>query len=269
MTITADDLFHLTNVKDYKLHLAVWNYEEQPLDVFVRSREDWISWNSWRRGRDDFSRPFIFSLIRFYPLERKWLFGGIFEVTARDPNGNTVQAVDAYEKFTGRLLFDYLGAGVRGRAFYLENHYSRLVVSQILEAAYTGEAFCGYENVDHSFSMLESIIKRSKADWKAALENVKGVYLVTDASNGKMYIGSAYGDFGLWSRWACYVETGHGWNDQLTRTIQERGLPYARENFKFSILEHYPMRTEDQLVIDREQHWKRVLQSGRFGYNSN
>jgi hypothetical protein len=30
------------------------------------------------------------------------------------------------------------------------------------------------------------------------LENVKGVYLIVDKSNGKMYVGSAYGDTGIW-----------------------------------------------------------------------
>jgi hypothetical protein len=39
---------------------------------------------------------------------------------------------------------------------------------------------------------LLKIDKQGKADWKAALENVKGVYLIVDRSHGKMYVGSAY-----------------------------------------------------------------------------
>ena len=123
--------------------------------------------------------------------------------------------------------------------------------------------------MEHGFSQLEAIIKQHKPDWKAALENVKGVYLIVDKSNGKMYVGSAYGDAGIWSRWACYIGTGHGWNDELTKLINTNGIGYARENFQFSILEFRSMRTDDQVIINREQYWKRALQTNAFGYNKN
>jgi hypothetical protein len=45
-----------------KLHCAVWNGEEYPIDVLARSWDDWVGWNSWRGSRDDFNRRFIFSL---------------------------------------------------------------------------------------------------------------------------------------------------------------------------------------------------------------
>jgi hypothetical protein len=50
--------------------------------------------------------------------------------------------------------------------------------------------------------MLESIYAIQRPDWKTALEHAKGVYLITDTSNGKRYVGSAYGVTGIWSRWA-------------------------------------------------------------------
>jgi hypothetical protein len=88
--------------------------------------------------------------------------------------------------------------------------------------------------------MLETIFAIQRADWKAALENAKGVYLITDSSNGKRYVGSAYGTTGLWSRWACYIGTGHGYTDELTRVIKENGIEYARINFRFALLEQNP-----------------------------
>ena len=84
-----------------------------------------------------------------------------------------------------------------------------------------------------------------------------------------MYVGSAYGDYGIWSRWASYIGTGHGWNDELTKLIIANGIEYARKNFQFSILEFRSMRTDDQVIINREQYWKRVLQTNAFGYNKN
>lgn len=45
------------------LHLACWNGEEHPLDVFVSDRSEWDGWNTWRGGRDDFHRGYVFALI--------------------------------------------------------------------------------------------------------------------------------------------------------------------------------------------------------------
>ena len=112
-------------------------------------------------------------------------------------------------------------------------------------------------------------MRRERPDWKAALEKVKGIYLIVDKSNGKMYVGSAYGNAGIWSRLRCYVGTGHGWNDKLIKIIHSNGTDYARENFQFSVLELRSMRTDDRDILNRETYWKRVLQSRKFGYNSN
>ena len=269
MDITIDSLFRIENLNDYKIHFAVWDGEEHPLDVFVRSREEWQGWNSWRGKNDRFSRKFIFSMIRFYHQPDKWLFGGIFEVKARNKDSYTIELLEKGQEYIGRLLVQYPGPGVPGSAFYLENHYAKMIVSQIFDKPYSGENFCGYESINHDFHILETIFKTGKSDWKAALENVKGVYLIVDKSNGKMYVGSAYGESGIWSRWACYIGTGHGWNDELTKLIDQEGFDYARKNLKFSLLEYRAMKTDDQVIIDREQYWKKVLLSGIYGYNKN
>ena len=269
MDIPVNKILPIANPREYKIHFAVWNKVEQPLDVFVRDRDQWTEWNSYRGKRDDFNRRFIFSLIRYYHQPDKWLFGGIFEITSRGTDSNTVNLVTLYEEYVGRLLIYYPGPGLRGRAFKLENHFNELKVAQIYEKSFEGEAWCGYENVEHRFSQLEAIIKQNKPDWKSALESVKGVYLIVDKTNGKIYIGSAYGDSGIWSRWVCYIDTGHGWNDELTKLIKINGIDYARKNFQFSILEFRSMKTDDQTIIAREQYWKRALQSNVFGYNKN
>ena len=216
-----------------------------------------------------FSRKFIFSLIRYYHQPERWLFGGIFEVIERNADSYTVNLVNLHQEYIGRLLIDHPGAGVKGSAFYLENYFNSLKVAQLFDKPFEGEAFCGYENIEHGFSQLEAIFKQNKSDWKSALENVKGVYLIVDRSNGKMYVGSAYGDSGIWSRWASYIGTGHGWNDELTKLITANGIEHARKNFWFSILEFRSMRTDDPVIINREQYWKRVLQTNAFGYNKN
>ncbi|MGD9661518.1 MAG: GIY-YIG nuclease family protein [Porticoccaceae bacterium] len=269
MEIKLESIITIEDPSNYKVHFAVWNGTEEPLDVFIRDQEEWKWWNSWKGQKNDFSRKYIFSLIRYYPQPGKWLFGGIFEVLERNSDSYEVELLEPYNKFIGRLLVQHPGPGARGRAFYLENYYKDFVVSEILDKSYDGVAFCGYQNVEHSFLQIELLIKKQKADWKSALENMKGVYIIADKSNGKVYIGSAYGEYGIWSRWCCYVGTGHGFNDELIKIIETNGLEYARQNFQFSILEIWPMRTDDRTIIEREQYWKRVFFTREFGYNKN
>ena len=48
MGIRLGELFRIENLQDYKMHFAVWNGEDQPLDIFVTDKDAWKGWNSWR-----------------------------------------------------------------------------------------------------------------------------------------------------------------------------------------------------------------------------
>jgi hypothetical protein len=268
--IKLAELFGLPNPQEYKLHLACRSEDAHPLDVYVADREEWVAWNCWRGDKNDWTRKFILSFIEFYPISGAYLFGGVFEVKQRNQNGYVLEEVDAFKKWEGRLICTfYRYQGLRGRAFYLEGMLDSFEVHSLLPERYSGERFCGYENINHPFSVLRSIISSEKPDWKASLMAVKGVYLIVDTKNGKTYVGSAYGDAGIWSRLSCYVYTGHGWNDELVKTIKEQGINYALSNFKFSILEVCAFNTSDEAIIQRESHWKNVMLSRQFGYNKN
>lgn len=268
--ILLTDIIKIENPKKYKLHLACWNNEEQPLDVFVRNWKEWLGWNEWKGNRNDWTRDYIFSLIDFYPKSDSWLFGGIFKVKNRLENKYDLTEDLKYKKYVGRLIISFKRyPGLRGRAFNLEKHIDRLKVSEILPDVYEGEVFPGYDRINHDFHVLEAIIQKEKSDWKTALENVKGIYLVTDKSNGKLYIGSAYGNEGIWARWKCYIGTGHGGNDELVKLISDNGVEYARTNFKIALLEIFSMDTPDDDIIQRENKWKSILMTREHGYNKN
>ncbi len=265
-------ILDIENFQNYKFHAARYNKIEQPLDVFLRDRKEWDSWNSWQGEKNEFNRDFILSFIKFYPEQETWLFGGIYKVLARRPEKNTnsyeIELMDKGKNLIGRLKV--MASISRGRAFNLETVYDRLSVCEVLREPYNGELFCGYENVSQDFSMLEIIYKNERIDWKTALESVKGIYVIADKKTGKKYVGSAYGGMGIWSRWMSYMETGHGWNKELVGLINGAGIEYARENFRITLIECWPFKTDDRTIIQRENFWKEALLTrGKHGYNDN
>lgn len=273
MTIQLSKILEIEQPDEYKVHLACWNGEDQPLDVFVRDKSEWDGWNSWRSGKNEFNRRYILSLIDFYPEPGVWLFGGIYEVIERkDQNYShsyTVKKVNLGSELIGRIKIKFDRPG-RIRSIKLERYFNQMEISEILKEPYSGEQFPGYDNISFDFTSLEAIFKTHRLDWKTALENIKGVYVIFDKLTGKKYVGSAYGDYGIWSRWSVYIETGHGWNDELTKLIEKEGIDYARRYFRVTLLEYRSMRTDDNVIIERENYWKEALFSrGKFGYNKN
>lgn len=266
--ILLKDIWPMTDLHDYKLHFAVYNGAEQPLDVWVRDPRSWMGWQQTRKKTNWFNRPYIFSVMDFYRERGVWLFGGIFRVVARHADRYEVDLTSRGEPFIGRLKLksDY---GGRWRRVNFENHYESLEVPEIFREPFSGRDFPGYQSIDLSFAELKNLVARQRPDWRSALSHVKGVYLITDTASGKRYVGSAYGDDGVWSRWVAYAQSGHGGNKQL-RALVGRDLTYPRANFRYTLLEFFPFGTPDAVVIGREGFWKDVLLTrGKFGLNSN
>jgi hypothetical protein len=122
-----------------KLHCAVWNGEEYPIDVLARSWDDWVGWNSWRGTRDDFNRRFIFSLAQARDNPSHWLFGGVFEVLGRRPTPGAWSydvelRDDLMGAFVKRLLVAFRLPG-RAVRLNLETHVDRIEVVTILKSS--------------------------------------------------------------------------------------------------------------------------------------
>ena len=270
-TILLKEIWQIDNVEDYKIHFArKYQNMYQPLDEWVIDSSKWEKeWLGYRPKMDAFNREFIFSVMRFYHEDDAWLFGGVYRVTNRYEDRYEVELEESGEEFIGRLklLSQYKFQATRVN---FEKHYCNLQVSEILREPYSGLVFPGYDNIDITFPELEAVIHKERPDWKLALENMKGVYMITDIKSGKRYVGSAYGDLGIWSRWQNYVDCGHGGNRELIKLLSSEGEGYARLNFKFTLLENHLAKVHDETVIHRESYWKEVLLTkGKFGLNLN
>lgn len=269
MPIMLQDVLPIENLHDYKIHFAVWNGNHEPLDVFTRDRREWQRWQEYRPARNDFNRQFIFALAHFYHEPGTWLFGGVYEVTDRSGEEYAVGLSDFAAPFIGRLRLrsPYKDRNIRVK---MEGQYAGFEVLEILSEPFTGRAFPGYAEINLSFDEMETLVRNNRMDWKTALSNVKGVYLITDLKTEKRYVGSACGQGGVWSRWCTYATNGHGGNVELQALLKKTGLDYCKAHFRFALLENRSMDTADEQILSRETFWKELLLTrGERGLNRN
>lgn len=128
--------------------------------------------------------------------------------------------------------------------------------------------FTDYSDFILSFDELKEIVKNQYSDWKKMLSAIKGIYLISDSKTGKLYVGSAYGEDGIWGRWSKYVSTnGHGDNKTLKELIISNS-EYGK-NFQFSILMLLPRTITADEAIKKERLFKNKLGTNSFGLNNN
>ena len=179
-----------------------------------------------------------------------------------DGVGYEYEELLAYQKYFGRLIvkFDNKAQTMIRNANSVMNECE---VSQILPDTFDNDIFPGYDKVNVSWDEMRRVLE--KENWQTALQNQKGIYLLIDITNGKKYVGSAYGENMILGRWKAYCKTGHGGNIGLKSLT----FDYIKKNFRYSILDIYKSTTNDQIIIDRENWWKETFQSRKFGYNEN
>lgn len=129
--------------------------------------------------------------------------------------------------------------------------------------------FTDYFDLILTFRELKEVIENQYNDWKTILSAIKGIYLITDTCTGKLYVGSAYGENGIWGRWSEYVYTnGHGNNISLKELI-DCDVNYATNHFQFSILMLLPKTVTAETALEKERMFKIKLGTNAFGLNNN
>lgn len=254
-----------------KVHLARYNGNEQPLDVFIQGNFD--EWQRWQSGRN-FQREFLVSLIQAGSPTR-WLFAGLFRTNGyeerTEPSPHfyyNLERVLSAEEWVGRL---YLSSHYKKRNSYPlgETMSNDLAISELLPERLSIGQFPGYKNINLTKGQLDVIVRQNVDSWRSALSSIKGIYLITDTATGKLYVGKADGEEGIWGRWAIYSATTHGHNVALKKEFGIEAPPERQNDLRFSLLEIADLNTTKQDIADRENHWKAILMSRLHGYNRN
>lgn len=267
------DLIELADIKlgEFKIHLATGTGDiNPPLLAYFQGR--FQGWQEYQTRRN-FPCEAVLALIKL-PSD-KWLFVGLWDVLGVTEKSNSAGSWFEYstseraglEHLSGRVIVSFKRDF---RASYLQGNRFRdqLVVSQILSERMSIGDFPGHSSTLIRHGELVHVVNRGIESWRSALRNVAGVYLITDTSCGKHYVGSAYGKEGIWGRWCAYAATGHGNNLELQELLRKQGSGHV-QNFQYSVLEICDVLSTKEEVLEREVHWKKALGSREFGYNSN
>ena len=261
-----------------KIHLAGGESIVNPLDAWLQG--DFDEWQKWQNKRN-FQRDFVVALIEL-PQPDHWLFAGVFRSygcesrSTKDRPGFPLIKTQHYydlvrdpscDELAGRLIAKYSRSS-RQSYPYAERLSERITLVEIRAEPMSIGKFPGFRAVDLSRADLELIVKRSVESWLTALSNVAGIYLISDTVSGKFYVGAAYGEGGIWQRWASYVESGHGGNQDLKTLLAEHG-PERLKLLRYSILEIADIHASDESIYQRETHWKKILMTREFGLNLN
>jgi len=262
-----------------KVHLASSNSYEDPLELYLNGTFD-----EWQRGQKqkNFRLDLIVSLIQL-PEPGRWLFVGVHDVKGleQDVNGDEwfkgengqveyhylTSKRDSTERLSGRLVVAFK----RTAQQYIllgEKCADSMLVAEIYPERIQIAEFSGYMNTTITKQKLDTIVRMQIPSWKSALSSVSGVYVIADRHTGKLYVGSATGERGIWGRWSGYSSTGHGGNKDLRKLLKEKGIEYAA-NSQYGILETGDSRASESDILERESYWKELLLSREHGNNSN
>ena len=270
MKILLNDILRIpvTDLENTKIRFnqSTRDGDYNPVKFFKEKNERLYEGQFWNYKRKSYKPGQI--AIGFIRLnDDKWLLFDVSRITkdldVYNAIGYEYEKLQEYEKYFGRLIIRYKNTSqnlIRNARSVMDD----CEIFEIIDDTFDDDGFPGYENVDLSWHDLKRVI--DKKDWKTALENQKGVYLITDVNNGRRYVGSAYGEKMLLGRLTNYAKTGHGSNKDLKK-LQ---FKYIKNNFRYSILEIYKSTVDDKIIINREHYWMRILLSKnkKHGYNN-
>lgn len=266
--ITIQELLYNRGL-DKQAKIKLVRHKEKGLDLYNLYRTDrksFLEYQSRQKNKVFDEVEYIVSFVGEEGCLAR--FVGVYEIKNKTVSGNgmnyyMIDEMPGYEDLKERVIIRWENAISWHQ--WIKNEMEVLEICPGLHY----KRFTDYFDLILDFDELKEIIINQYTDWKKVLSAIKGVYLISDVKTGKLYIGSAYGDDGIWGRWREYVSTnGHAGNKSLKELIDE-DWEYACKYFQFSILMLLPKTITSNEAIQKEQLFKRKLGTNSFGLNCN
>lgn len=264
-----------------KFNMNGGNVRYPAWDYLREDHPNWVTMNAYKTKHANNNlnhADYLLAFAQYYPYGANYyIFGGMYEVKKKIPEvfhveGYDLTLMDNFADYRKRLIIRLerpIGRDIYNKPYSSVQRDFKPEVYELAPSTKLGP-FTGYSNVHLTHKELRQIIKQNAPEWKTALSKVKGVYCITDNSTGRLYIGSASGNSeGIWQRWSAYANV-----DNLTggnKTFEElknSGAEYIIDNFSYSILEIFDMRTKREVIAQREEYWKKVFTTVKFGMNN-
>ena len=252
-------------------------------DLLLEDDPEWLIMNSWKTKQSNNNlnhAEYLIAMAQYYPYGPEYfVFGGLYKVEKKIPEvfndvGYELTLMKEYQEYIKRLIIKIekpIGRDVYNRRYHTIQDQLNPEVYEIAPNIKLGH-FPGYQNVRMSHKEMQQVLLREDPSWKSALSYVKGVYVITDKSNGKLYIGSASGNTdGIWQRWSGYahLENLTGGNKEFNNILLNKGKEHIQKYFQYSILEIFDTRTKSEIILERENYWKNVFDTKKNGMNYN
>ena len=251
-------------------------------DLLLEDKPEWIEMNAYKtkQANNNLNKAkYLLAFAQYYPYgPNYYIFGGMYKVEIIDENiendiGYNLTLMDDYKEYIKRLIIKLerpIGWDIYNKKYESVQKSLNPEIYELAPSTKLG-TFPGYNSVKLSHKDLQRIVNNDEPSWKNALSNVKGIYVITDKSTGKLYIGSASGNAeGIWQRWSNYADiknlTG---GNKFFEELKDTDNQYIIDNFSYSILEIFDMRTKQEDILNRENFWKDVLKTREFGMNRN
>lgn len=179
-------------------------------DLLLEDDPEWLIMNSWKTKQSNNNlnhAEYLIAMAQYYPYGPEYFaFGGLYKVEKKLPEvfndvGYELTLMKEYQEYIKRLIVKIekpIGRDVYNRRYHTIQDQLNPEVYEIAPNIKLGH-FPGYQNVRMSHKEMQQVLLREDPSWKSALSYVKGIYVITDKSNGKLYIGSA----------EVRLETGH------------------------------------------------------------
>ena len=237
----------------------LWTLRRDGKFARYQSRQSWDVY-----GRARYSLSFIAERHRFAR------FVGVWEVLSKrkGSKGNFIYKTreqSGFDDLKGRLIVNW-GEGARSWAQWFHKQGNKEIV-ELLPPNYVMD-FPGFYNFTLSYAQLQELINNpdSNREWQRMLSSVSGIYVILDQQSGLQYVGSAYGNHGVWGRWRNYSKNPSGGNVLLKKLLAKHRSRFKK--FQFSILRVLEPSVHKDEVLAQEVLTKKKLGSRAFGLNT-